>query len=386
MENAWYIDFVEDGDEDVLVNEYDITSIPNDFNMLTLFNFIESGIVKIPDFQRNYVWDQKRASKLIESIILGLPVPQVFFYESEKNNYLVIDGQQRLMSIYFFMKQRFPKTTARNLIRTEFETYGKIRDEVIQNDEYFVNFNLKLNYNGNISAYNGFKYSTLDEKIKNQFNHMRTMRSIIIKQNSPDDSDSSMFEIFNRLNTGGLNLTAQEIRASLYYSPFYSMLYRINENEKWRALLLKPEQDAHAKDIEFIIRGFMLMAYGDNYKPSMTNSLNKFSKEVKSFSIEAIDYFEKLFVSFLDSCDSLPDGAFCTNNRFNVSKFDAVFAAVCEPFYRENTFVAGKISPESFEQLSKDTSFLESVQSSTASKKSVDTRILLAKRIIVLDI
>ena len=385
MCEEWYIDIDDAEGEEIPMNEYDITSVPNDFNMLTIYNFIESGIVKIPDFQRNYVWDQKRASKLIESIILGLPIPQVFFYESERNNYLVIDGQQRLMSIYFFIKQRFPKANSRNLIREEFEKFGKIRDEVISNDELFTNFTLKLNYNDTKSQYNGKKYSTLDEKVRNQFDHMRTMRSIIIKQNAPDDSDSSMFEIFNRLNTGGQNLTAQEIRASLYYSPFYSMLYRLNANEQWRKLLCKPEPDVHAKDIEFIVRGFMLLNDYNNYKPSMTNSLNRFSKKAKKFTNEQIEYLENLFVSFLGSCESLPEKSFCVNNRFNVSKYDAVFAAVCHPFFEKKTLVEGAIDKDSFIELSYDNEFVDSVQSSTASKKSVDTRIKRAENIIKLN-
>src|SRR2546426_1120362 len=85
-----------DQDDGAQVEEYDLTSVPNDFNVLTIYNFIESGAVKIPGFQRNYVWDLRRASKLIESLILGLPVPQVFLYEAGRNDFLVIDGQQRL--------------------------------------------------------------------------------------------------------------------------------------------------------------------------------------------------------------------------------------------------------------------------------------------------
>lgn len=100
MEDLWYQDEVDDGEE-ILTNEYDITSVPNDFNISTIFNLIESGVIRIPVFQRNYVWDIKRASRLIESILMGLPIPQVFLYEKEKNNWHVIDGQQRLMSIYF---------------------------------------------------------------------------------------------------------------------------------------------------------------------------------------------------------------------------------------------------------------------------------------------
>ncbi len=87
----WFDDYAEDVD-DIQIEEYDITAAPNDFNILTIFNFLESGAVRIPGFQRNYVWDLGRASKLIESLILGLPVPQVFLYEVERNSFLVIDG------------------------------------------------------------------------------------------------------------------------------------------------------------------------------------------------------------------------------------------------------------------------------------------------------
>ncbi len=74
----WYDDYVAEPDDDYQIDEYDLTATPNDFNVVTIHSFIESGSVKIPGFQRNYVWDIKRASKLIESLILGLPVPQSF--------------------------------------------------------------------------------------------------------------------------------------------------------------------------------------------------------------------------------------------------------------------------------------------------------------------
>jgi uncharacterized protein with ParB-like and HNH nuclease domain len=74
----WFDDYADEVEE-TQVAEYDITAAPNDFNVLTIYTFLESGSVRIPGFQRNYVWDLGRASKLIESLILGLPVPQVFF-------------------------------------------------------------------------------------------------------------------------------------------------------------------------------------------------------------------------------------------------------------------------------------------------------------------
>ncbi len=118
MNEQWYDDGLLDEEErGSVVTEYDITSTPNDFNISTIFSLIDNGVIKMPPFQRNYVWDEKRASKLIESIIIGLPVPQVFLYEQGKNSFYVIDGQQRLLSIYFFMKQRFPTKEGRAILR-----------------------------------------------------------------------------------------------------------------------------------------------------------------------------------------------------------------------------------------------------------------------------
>jgi len=131
----WCEDDFEDEDLSV-IKEYDITTSPNDFNIKTMFDFVESGAVKIPGFQRNYVWDIKRASKLIESIIIGIPVPQIFLYEEARNRFLVIDGQQRLMSIYYFIKQRFPRYEKRIELRTIFDTNGKIPDEIVHADDY----------------------------------------------------------------------------------------------------------------------------------------------------------------------------------------------------------------------------------------------------------
>ena len=94
----WYEDESETEieNEGYPIDNYEITATPNDFNIITIFNFIESGSINIPGFQRNYVWDIKRASKLIESLIIGLPVPQIFLYEEARNKFLVIDGQQRI--------------------------------------------------------------------------------------------------------------------------------------------------------------------------------------------------------------------------------------------------------------------------------------------------
>ncbi len=293
VRDDWFEDYADDGDE-IQIEEYDITAAPNDFNISTIYSFLESGSVRIPGFQRNFVWDIGRSSKLIESLILGLPVPQIFLYEVGRNEFLVIDGQQRLMSIYYFIKQRFPRKEKRSELRAIFDEHGKIPDETIHDDEFFENFRLKLaeSVPSHPNQFKGLAYATLGNH-KTQFD-LRTIRNIIIKQNSPKDDDSSMYEIFNRLNTGGINLKPQEIRTSMYHSPFYDILYRENSNATWRRLLGNAEPDLHMKDVEILLRGFAMLIDGHNYTPSMVKFLNQFSKKCKGQTKDQNKYLTRL--------------------------------------------------------------------------------------------
>jgi hypothetical protein len=285
---TWY--FVEEeDDEEFSIKEYDITSTPNDFNIRTIYDFIESGLLKIPAFQRNYVWDQKRASKLIESLIIGLPIPQVFLYEESKNSFQVIDGQQRLLSIFYFKKKRFPRLDKRPALRRIFDESGGMPSETLSDDEYFVNFNLQLPspLPNQPNPFDKLNYDILGDH-QATFD-LRTVRNIVVRQNEPD-GDSSIYEIFNRLNSGGVNLTPQEIRVSLYHSKFYNMLNRLNGREQWRKYLGLPEPDIHAKDVEVLLRGFSMLYFGGEYKPSITKFLNLSSRKFKSVNDDAIAY------------------------------------------------------------------------------------------------
>lgn len=375
-DEPWFEDYAEDAD-DIQVEEYDITAAPNDFNVLTINSFLESGAVRIPGFQRNYVWDIGRASKLIESLILGLPVPQVFLYEIERNKFLVIDGQQRLMSIYYFIKQRFPRKEKRTELRSIFDENGKIPDNVIHDDIYFENFRLKLpeSLPNHKNRFKGLSYQTL-EGYKTQF-ELRTIRNVIIKQNSPQGDDSSMYEVFNRLNTGGVNLKPQEIRTSMYHSPFYEMLYRANALPAWRRILGNQEPDLHMKDVEVILRGFAMLIDGKNYAPSMVRFLNQFSRKSRGHSILQNEYLSKLFDSFLNACSQLQDDAFLNKKtrRFNVALYEATFASVCAEAFRSDRTIEGFISSGQLAQLEVDQEFVSATIEGTTQTKSVKARL-----------
>ena len=374
-----WIDIEEDVDteEDVSFTEYDISASPNDFNIKTLFDFIDSGIVKIPGFQRNYVWDIKRASKLIESLIIGIPVPQIFLYEEAKNKFIVIDGQQRYMTIYFFKKKRFPKKEKRLELRKIFDEQKGIPEEILNNNEYFTDFNLRLptSQSNQVNKFNKLNYYTLDEDDQISLD-LRTIRNIIIKQNSPDDGHSVVFEIFNRLNSGGVNLKPQEIRTSLFHSSFYDMLYSINLYENWRDITPTNIPNINMKDVEILLRGFAMLMDGEKYKPSMTKFLNMFSYKAKSFPNENITYMENLFKKFIDSLPQNDEKLFHSKTgRFNISVYESIFVAVCRDAFQEKSLEIKSVSIDQIVELKNDADFIEATQSNTASEKNVKFRI-----------
>lgn len=366
----------ETDDEEFSVKEYDVTAVPNDFNIRTIFDFVDSGVVSIPGFQRNYVWDQKRASKLIESLLIGLPIPQIFLYEESRNKFFVIDGQQRLMSIYYFKKKRFPRMERRAALRKIAMDSGTIPAEILGNDKYFVNFNLQLpaRLPSQINRFDKLNYDTLGE-YQSTFD-LRTVRNIVIRQNTPEDDDSSIYEIFNRLNSGGINLTPQEIRVSLYHSKFYTMLDRINQQTVWRKLIGQDETDLHVKDIEILLRAFAMLWYGADYKPSMTRFLNMSSRRFKSLKDDDIAYCEQLFLSFLAACDELDERSFISKygTRFNISTFEAVFVALTQEPFSKREFVTNKINITNLEKLQADPIFVGATQTATASSSNVALR------------
>lgn len=380
---VWFEDYADAAD-DIQIEEYDITAAPNDFNVLTIFSFLESGAVRIPGFQRNYVWDLGRASKLIESLVLGLPVPQVFLYEVERNKFLVIDGQQRLMSIYYFIKQRFPKKDKRAELRGIFDEHGKIPEVVIHDDAYFENFRLRLTETlpNHPNRFKGLSYATLGS-YKTQL-ELRTIRNVIIKQNSPQDDDSSMFEVFNRLNTGGINLKPQEIRTSMYHSTFYNALYSANTLPAWRRLLGGREPDLHMKDVEILLRGFAMLIDLDNYAPSMVRFLNQFSRKCRAHNEEQNEYLSLLLHSFLQACSDLPENAFLNkkNNRFNVALYEAAFAASARDAFRERRMLNGEVSATQLSQLETDAQFVAATLEGTTQTKNVKARLDRASAIL----
>ncbi len=379
------LDEDEQGDDAYPIAEYDLVSTPNDFNTKTLVDLMESGVVIIPGFQRNFVWDAKRASRLIESIIVGLPVPQIFLYEQGQNRFLVIDGQQRLMSIYYFVKERFPRRDRLAELRLMSEGQSSIPEDQLSDEDYFSDFRLSLpeTVPGQPNRFHRYRYSTLEESYQTSFN-LRTIRTITVRQVGPA-GDDAMYEIFNRLNSGGVNLTPQEIRRCTYDSKFYDMLYVTNTRDDWRKLVGTKIPDTHMKDVEILLRGFAMLINGEAYSPSMVKFLNKFSQQAKSFSDDQRERLQQLLESFLYSCRELPSDVFhSTRGRFSPMIFESVFVAACQEVYDRGQGGIGTIDAGSLRTLKDDPAFRDATQSRTSDTPNVKTRLSRAREILTL--
>jgi Protein of unknown function DUF262 len=371
--------------DDWPIGEYDLTSTPNDFNVKTIIDYVNNGVFAIPSFQRNYVWDMKRASRLIESIILGLPVPQLFLYEEGRNRFLVIDGQQRLLSLHYFLLKRFPLLERRGALRRIYDLTGEIPNAVIADDNYFCNFNLQLPspLPSHQNPFNKLNYDTLAEH-RTSFD-LRTIRCVFIKQNEPKDDDSSVYEIFNRLNTGGMNLTPQEIRTSLYHSDFYRCLYRLNADGRWRALLGAPDPDLRLRDVELLLRAFAMLIRGKKYTPSMARFLNQFSKDMRRASEPELTRLSAIFDGFLIASGHLPQGSFGTRGKkVNISIFEAVFAACCAEAYSKGSPVA-QLDEYKLATLKADKDFSAASTVRTTDRLQVERRLKIARDLLIGD-
>lgn len=372
------------------IPEYDITAVPNDFNVAVIVSFIDSGSIHIPGFQRNFVWDIARSSRLIESLLLGLPVPQVFLYQHERDPLLLIDGQQRLMTLYYFVKGRFPKRDARAKIRDLFDKKGSLEESILEDNSLFSDFRLSLKGQDGEpreqSPFHGKTYLTLEDE--KQTLDLRTVRNVVIKQLKPTDDHSSMFEIFNRLNSGGLNLSAQELRMSLYKSEFLDLLLKLNTQPMWRRLLQRPEPDFRFKDVEILLRSFALLLWFDEYRPSMVKFLNRFSRHCKyTFDLEMINKVERLFLGFLDACSNLPDEAFLVNgsSRFNMPLFEVVFAEALRPRLDDASTPIPNLCLANISAIDKDLTFRNTLKERTTSPVKVKSRLHIAKRFLSRD-
>jgi uncharacterized protein with ParB-like and HNH nuclease domain len=308
--NEEELDVVEEPKEEEAYIRYEITTYPSDFTLSVLYNKWQNEEIIIPGFQRKFVWDQDRASLLIESFLLGLPVPNVFFYVDQNNKSLVIDGQQRLMTVFYFFDGYFGEADEKGR-RKIFKLTG------LKEDNPFAG----KDYNDIKDTDNGIKFRD------------SVLRAMNILQLSPRHDDTAIYHIFERLNKGGVSLTPQEVRNCVYRGDFNNCLFDLNSDPNWRKILGKSKADIHYKDIELILRVTALSKNHQKYESPMKEFLNKYMAANQNASKEWLATLSKRFkeTSHL-IIEKLGEKPFRPFGPINTSMLDSIFAVLMDNF------------------------------------------------------
>jgi hypothetical protein len=332
--------------EETVPFEYSITSYGTDYPVDGLVKRVGSQDIIVPTFQRGYVWSLREASRFVESLLLGLPVPSIFLCkEVETQKLLVIDGQQRLRTLTYFYEGIWPST------RKEFALKGLS------------------------SRFEGSTYKTLAVDDRRKLDDS-PIHAIIVKQDQPSDDASSIYHIFERLNTSGVTLNPQEIRTAIYHGEFSNLLKELNTIQAWRDIYGPPNK--LMRDQELILRFLALYFSGYGYSRPMKGFLNAFmgrNKHLKAISAESM---RSVFVPTIETIHAaIGKRAFRLARVLNAAVFDAVMIGVAR------RLVSGPITDllqlkDSYARLLEDRSFLYVAERATADEESVSARLRLA--------
>ncbi|MBE6324109.1 MAG: DUF262 domain-containing protein [Bacteroidales bacterium] len=264
------IDYIPEELEDDFSNDdlFNISSWGADITLREIVTSYQEGDFVKPELQRKFVWDKKEASRFIESILLGLPVPSIFLAQVSKGPQLIVDGYQRIMTIVDFYEGVWKKDN------TPFKLWNSER----------IN-----------ERWRNKSYGELSEDDKRRF-RLYTIHAIIFEQKKPRNDDG-LFQIFERINTSGKVLNAQEIRNCVSQGSMNSLLFKLNKNEKWRVLFGDENEDSRMLDLEFILRFFTLsqdkILKSKKYTISLKKELNEYMNK-----------YRKADDAFIDTCTS----------------------------------------------------------------------------------
>ena len=232
-----------------------------------------------PSFQRGYVWDRNRATKLVESILLHVPIPLIYTAEEENGTEVVIDGQQRLTTCFAFIEGFFPLSKA--------DTEAASRGETVRRKPFRLG-KMKI-----LSHLQGLSYKELDQDHKNMFNRYNLTIIKIAKGSHPDVK----FEIFERLNTGSISLSDQEIRNCIYRGPYNDLIASLASNTTFRKLLGIAGEASRMQDVELVLR---FMAFNEvthlKFNQKMRSFLNSHMADRRQISGDLAAQYETDFL------------------------------------------------------------------------------------------
>jgi len=327
--------------------EFDVHGLVRRFNSKAIVvpTFDPSG--ELPDkraqgFQRRGVWRPAQKQRFIESLLLGFPVPGIFLVEQPGKKYLVLDGQQRLNALVDFYAGKF-----------------------------------KLDKNKVEDRFADITYQSLGEDLTRALDDT-FIQSIIIRTPASLNEYESVYQIFERLNSGGTNLQPHEIRVAIYGGAAVEAIRELNEDDNWRAIF--GARHARLKDQELILRVIAMFEASNGYKAPLKTFLNDFLYTHRGG--EGIDLVEvsALFRSAAKViAENFGNRPLRLGNQINAAILESVFVGVMQRIASgESESVSGESWKTAYDSLLAAEEYLSVVSKATANEEPVKQRLLLA--------
>ncbi|MGW7723262.1 DUF262 domain-containing protein [Streptomyces canus] len=365
-----------DGEEDDAgtgVSSDDVTRAvvtDTDWTAETILSQLRRGNIQLnPRFQRRDAWSKPRKSRFIESLVLGLPIPQIVLAEDKnrRGKFIVLDGKQRLLALRQFAAG------------SSFSAEG---------EEDFKGFSLS-----GLEVRQDLRLATLrkmekEDKYLDDLNAFlnETIRTVVVRR-WPNEEFLNL--VFLRLNTGSVKLSPQELRQALHPGPFTDYLDDAASESTWlRAALRNDKPDFRMRDVEILLRYFgfqyLLEDYTGNLKKFLDDTVNHLNADwedeeesIRQVGQECDAAIETTFEIFGD------DAFFRWSNgryegRFNRAVFDIMTYYFADPEVREATAGSEEAIVSAFRALcDRNTRFVESIQTTTKTAQATHRRLSL---------
>lgn len=329
---------------DIPLVERKLLTQPFDFIVGSLEQQIKDGALVLQDeFQRRRVWDDRKSSRLIESLLLNVPVPVCYFAELEDGSYSVIDGQQRLTALYRFMSNVLPLSGLR------------VRPEL--NRKRFVEL----------------------EKVDQRIIRTRTIRCIVIQKES---HPAIRFDVFERINSGAVKLTPQELRNSNYRGALNKLIKEICEESRFQHIRGVSEVDKRMSDAELVLRFFAFHYRSGDYKGYFAPFLDEYMRAGVRMAEREIEEHRRLFSETINKVEAVfgreafrqigPEGR--ARNQVNRAIYDVIMLSFARLSESDLTPRAADIRAQ-LQKLCADPAFQDAIGRATRDKQRIETRI-----------
>ena len=360
MQEVTYIpttdeDIIDDTDDihEPSTYRYRITAYGADYPVDALVKRLDAEDIIVPTFdpdratgdvkgfQRRFVWTKPQCDRFVESLLLGFPVPGIFLVAQDDGRLLVLDGQQRLRTLQAFY---------RGLLRGRQHRLERVQDE-----------------------FKGKTYDSLDPEDRRRLDDS-IIHATIVRQDEPSNDQSSVYMIFERLNTGGTSLQPQEIRVALYGGRFIEFLRLMNEFEPWRTIY--GPKSKRLKDQELILRFFALLYRIDSYRRPMKDFLNNYLGDNRDLSSQDAEPMKDIFEQTISAIlKGIGPRAFRPQRALNVAIMDSIMVGVANRIMQGGPIADFNDLGIRYYNLIHDQEFLSTMESGTTDERSVESRL-----------